>query len=61
MAFRVPVPDVSVVDLTIRLQKPANYELIKKTVKEASESAKLKRYLGYTEHEAVSTDFIGQF
>jgi len=60
MAFRVPVPDVSVVDLTVRLEKPANYDVIKKTIKEASESAKLKRYLGYTEEQVVSSDFIGE-
>jgi glyceraldehyde 3-phosphate dehydrogenase len=60
MAFRVPTLDVSVVDLTVRLEKPASYDDIKKAVKEASEGH-LKGILGYTEHEAVSTDFIGDF
>ncbi|XP_068753618.1 glyceraldehyde-3-phosphate dehydrogenase-like [Montipora capricornis] len=59
MAFRVPVPDVSVVDLTCRLKKETNYDEIKKVVKEASESLKLSRYLGYTEDQVVSSDFIG--
>ncbi|KAI6659238.1 GAPDH [Oopsacas minuta] len=59
MAFRVPVPDVSVVDLTVKLKKGASFEVIKNTIKEASESEKLKKYISYTEHEAVSTDFIG--
>lgn len=59
MAFRVPVPDVSVVDLTCRLKKETNYDEIKKVVKEASQSLKLSRYLGYTEDQVVSSDFIG--
>lgn len=59
MAFRVPVPDVSVVDLTCRLKKPASYEDIKKTMKAASEDPKLKAYIGYTEDQVVSSDFIG--
>ncbi|MCR6637978.1 MAG: type I glyceraldehyde-3-phosphate dehydrogenase [Sporocytophaga sp.] len=58
MSFRVPVADVSVVDLTCRLEKPASYEAIKKAVKEASEG-KLKGILGYTEDEIVSTDILG--
>ncbi len=58
MSFRVPVADVSVVDLTCRLEKPASYETIKKAVKEASEG-KLKGILGYTEDEIVSTDILG--
>jgi glyceraldehyde 3-phosphate dehydrogenase len=58
MAFRVPVSDVSVVDLTCRIEKGATYEEIKAAVKEASESAKLKGILGYTEDEVVSSDFI---
>lgn len=58
MAFRVPNPDVSVVDLTVRLEKSATYEEIKATVKEASETY-LKGILGYTEDEVVSSDFIG--
>ncbi len=58
MAFRVPTLDVSVVDLTVRLEKPASYEAIKACVKAASESPELKGILGYTEDEVVSTDFI---
>jgi glyceraldehyde 3-phosphate dehydrogenase len=58
MAFRVPVADVSVVDLTVRLEKPATYEDIKKTMKEASEG-EYKGILGYTEDSVVSSDFIG--
>merc|ERR1711893_255434 len=57
MAFRVPVQDVSVVDLTCRLAKDADYEQIKKTVKAAAEGP-LKGILGYTEEEVVSSDFI---
>jgi glyceraldehyde 3-phosphate dehydrogenase len=56
MAFRVPTPDVSVVDLTVRLAKPAPYEEIKKKVKEAAEGP-MKGILGYTEEEVVSCDF----
>ena len=58
MSFRVPVPDVSVVDLTVRLTKPASYEIIKKAMKDASEG-ELKGILGYTEDEVVSEDFKG--
>lgn len=58
MSFRVPVADVSVVDLTVRLEKPATYEEIKKAMKAASEG-ELKGVLGYTDEEVVSTDFIG--
>lgn len=58
MAFRVPVHDVSVVDLTVRLAKPATYDDIKAKVKQASEGS-MKGILGYTEDEVVSTDFIG--
>lgn len=58
MAFRVPTPDVSVVDLTVRLEKPATYEQIKKAMKDASEG-ELKGILGYTEDAVVSTDFLG--
>lgn len=56
MAFRVPTPDVSVVDLTCRIEKPADMETIKKTVKEAAEG-NLKGILEYTEDAVVSTDF----
>lgn len=59
MAFRVPTPDVSVVDLTVRLEKPASYDEIKATIKKASESKELKGILGYTEDQVVSTDFVG--
>ncbi|KAI8369043.1 glyceraldehyde-3-phosphate dehydrogenase 2 [Blakeslea trispora] len=58
MAFRVPTPDVSVVDLTVRLEKGASYDEIKRVVKEASEGA-LKGILDYTEDEVVSQDFVG--
>ncbi|KAK6913013.1 Glyceraldehyde 3-phosphate dehydrogenase, NAD(P) binding domain [Dillenia turbinata] len=58
MAFRVPTPDVSVVDLTVRLDKPASYGDIKAAIKEASET-NLKGILGYTEDDVVSTDFLG--
>merc|ERR1712063_154719 len=50
MAFRVPTPDVSVVDLTVRLEKPATYGEIKAAIKEESEG-KLKGILGYTEDD----------
>lgn len=58
MSFRVPTADVSVVDLTVRLEKGASYEEIKTAMKEASEG-ELKGILGYTEDEVVSTDFLG--
>ncbi|MVN20655.1 type I glyceraldehyde-3-phosphate dehydrogenase [Mucilaginibacter arboris] len=58
MSFRVPVPDVSVVDLTVRLAKSATYEQIKAAMKEASEG-ELKGILGYTEDDVVSQDFLG--
>jgi len=58
MSFRVPVADVSVVDLTVRLDKAATYEDIKKAMKEASEG-ELKGILGYTEDDVVSQDFVG--
>jgi len=57
MAFRVPVPNVSVVDLTCRLEKGASYDEIKKVVKAASESGPLKGILAYTEDQVVSSDF----
>ncbi len=58
MAFRVPTPDVSVVDLTVRTEKATNLVEIKKKMKEASEGA-MKGFLGYTEEMVVSNDFIG--
>nr|AAB51592.1 glyceraldehyde 3-phosphate dehydrogenase [Solanum lycopersicum] len=58
MAFRVPTVDVSVVDLTVRLEKEATYDEIKAAIKEESEG-KLKGILGYTEDDVVSTDFVG--
>ena len=58
MAFRVPTLNVSVVDLTCRLEKPASYEDIKKAMKAAAEG-ELNGILGYTEEEVVSSDFIG--
>ncbi|KAJ9169379.1 hypothetical protein P3X46_017582 [Hevea brasiliensis] len=58
MSFRVPTVDVSVVDLTVRLEKKATYEDVKNAIKEESEG-KLKGILGYTEEDVVSTDFIG--
>ncbi|XP_058451430.1 glyceraldehyde-3-phosphate dehydrogenase 2 [Malaya genurostris] len=58
MAFRVPTPNVSVVDLTCRLSKPASYDQIKQKVKEAA-AGPLKGILDYTEEEVVSTDFVG--
>lgn len=58
MSFRVPTPDVSVVDLTCRLEKGASYETIKAAMKAASEG-EMKGILGYTEDEVVSNDFVG--
>lgn len=58
MSFRVPTPNVSVVDLTCRLEKPASYEDIKAAMKKASEG-ELKGILGYTEDAVVSNDFLG--
>ena len=57
MSFRIPTLDVSVVDLTCRLEKPATYDEIKEAVKKASEN-EMKGIIGYTEDEVVSTDFI---
>uniref|UniRef100_A0A8C7WH89 glyceraldehyde-3-phosphate dehydrogenase (phosphorylating) n=1 Tax=Oncorhynchus mykiss TaxID=8022 RepID=A0A8C7WH89_ONCMY len=56
MAFRVPTPNVSVVDLTVRLEKAAPYDEIKKVIKAAAEGP-MKGILGYTEDQVVSTDF----
>ena len=58
MAFRVPTLDVSVVDLTCTLKKPASYEEVMAALKAASEG-KLKGILGYTADAVVSSDFIG--
>jgi glyceraldehyde 3-phosphate dehydrogenase len=58
MAFRVPTSDVSVVDLTVELEKEASYEEICAAIKAASEGA-MKGTLGYTDHKVVSTDFRG--
>jgi glyceraldehyde 3-phosphate dehydrogenase len=58
MSFRVPVADVSVVDLTVKLVKPASYEQIKAAMKAASEG-ELKGIMGYTEDDVVSQDFLG--
>jgi len=57
MAFRVPTADVSVVDLTVRLEKSATYDEIKAAMKLASETT-MKGILGYTEDSVVSTDFV---
>ncbi|KAL2245099.1 glyceraldehyde-3-phosphate dehydrogenase GAPCP2, chloroplastic [Sesamum indicum] len=58
MAFRVPTPNVSVVDLTCRLEKSASYEDVKAAIKYASEGP-LKGILGYTDEDVVSNDFVG--
>ncbi|XP_045368858.2 glyceraldehyde-3-phosphate dehydrogenase, testis-specific isoform X1 [Camelus bactrianus] len=58
MAFRVPTPDVSVVDLTCRLAQPTQYSAIKEAIKEAAKGP-MDGILAYTEDEVVSTDFIG--
>ena len=58
MSFRVPTSDVSVVDLTVELEKPATYDEIKAEMKAQSEGA-LKGILGYTEDKVVATDFRG--
>jgi glyceraldehyde 3-phosphate dehydrogenase len=59
MSFRVPTPNVSVVDLTVNLEKPATYEEIKAAMKAASEGP-MAGILGYTEDAVVSTDFLGE-
>ena len=59
MAFRVPTPNVSVVDLTVNLDKPASYQEICTAMKAASQG-ELKGILGYTEDAVVSNDFIGE-
>ncbi|HQI30856.1 MAG TPA: type I glyceraldehyde-3-phosphate dehydrogenase, partial [Bacteroidales bacterium] len=57
MSFRVPTVNVSVVDLTCRIEKPASYDEIKAAMKEASEG-EMKGVLGYTEDAVVSSDFL---
>jgi glyceraldehyde 3-phosphate dehydrogenase len=59
MAFRVPTPNVSVVDLTVKLGKKASYEEICATIKAKSETPELKGILNYTDDKVVSTDFNG--
>ncbi|MCL2619488.1 MAG: type I glyceraldehyde-3-phosphate dehydrogenase [Defluviitaleaceae bacterium] len=59
MAFRVPTLNVSVVDLTVKLEKPTTYDEIKATIKSAAEG-ELKGILAYTEDDVVSSDFIGE-
>jgi glyceraldehyde 3-phosphate dehydrogenase len=58
MAFRVPTPDVSVVDLTFKTEKATSYKEICEAMKQASES-ELSGILGYTDEEVVSSDFQG--
>ena len=58
MSFRVPTPNVSVVDLTVKLSKSTNYEHVNASMKSASEGS-LKGILGYTDEDVVSSDFIG--
>lgn len=58
MAFRIPTLDVSVVDLTVRLQKETTYEAICEAIRQAS-SGKLKKIIEYCDEEVVSSDFIG--
>ena len=58
MAFRVPTADVSVVDLTVALDKATKYADIKAAIRAASESAELQGILGYTEDAVVSSDFV---
>ncbi|CDR33076.1 type I glyceraldehyde-3-phosphate dehydrogenase [Criblamydia sequanensis] len=58
MAFRIPVADVSAVDLTVRLERETNYEEICRAMKKASEGS-MKGILGYTDEDVVSSDFIG--
>ena len=58
MSFRVPTPNVSVVDLTVKLLKSTTYEHVNASMKSASEEG-LKGILGYTDEDVVSSDFIG--
>ncbi|MDX1830392.1 MAG: type I glyceraldehyde-3-phosphate dehydrogenase [Lutibacter sp.] len=59
MAFRVPTADVSVVDLTVRVEKSASMDAIKKALKDASEN-EMKGVLSYTEEDVVSQDFVSE-
>ncbi|CAL5338863.1 unnamed protein product [Camellia sinensis] len=59
VAFRVPTVDVSVVDLTMRLEKVATYQQVKMLSSEEESEGKLKGILGFTEDDVVSTNFIG--
>ncbi len=59
MSLRVPTPDVSVVDLTVRLEKGASYDEIAAVMKAASEAPEWKGIIGYTEDMVVSSDFYG--
>ena len=59
MAFRVPTPDVSVVDLTVNLARPTSYEAVKQAMKAAAEG-ELAGILGYTEDPIVSNDLLGE-
>ncbi len=59
MAFRVPTPNVSVVDLTVNLERPTSYEAVKQAM-QAAANGELTGILGYTEDEVVSSDFLGQ-
>ena len=56
-SIRVPTPDVSIVDLTCRIEKGASYDEIKAVMKAASESERWKGIIGYTEEAVVSSDF----
>jgi glyceraldehyde 3-phosphate dehydrogenase len=58
MAFRIPTPNVSVVDLTVKLSKSTSYDEINAAMKAASEG-QLQGILGYTDEDVVSSDFIG--
>jgi len=59
MAFRVPTPNVSVVDLTVNLERPASYDQVKQAMRAASEGP-MAGILGYTDEAVVSTDFLGE-
>lgn len=60
MAFRVPTPDVSVIDLTVRLTRRAAFSDIRALIKKASEDPYLGRFIGYTDKDVVSQDLIGK-